>query len=368
VTKTIVHVVGARPNFMKIAPIMRGLEKFDCKQILVHTGQHYDHEMSDAFLADLRMPQPDYRLEVGSASHSQQTARILDRLSPILDTEVPQAVVVAGDVTSTLAAALTATFAKITTVHVEAGLRSFDWSMPEEHNRRVVDHLSQLCLTHSESANENLLREGIDPDYIRLVGNTMIDSLFAHLADARRSAPHAKLGLADRGYVLVTLHRPRLVDDPELLQAIVHSLDELATRIPVVFPVHPRTRVRLDALGIEMTRVRLLDPLDYLAFIGLEAAALAVLTDSGGIQEETTALGVPCFTLRDNTERPVTCTHGTNQLLGTDPARVVGMLDRLPTAAGEPVPLWDGHAGERSAAAIAALAGLATLQPDASRR
>jgi UDP-N-acetylglucosamine 2-epimerase (non-hydrolysing) len=363
---TVLHVVGARPNFMKIAPIMRGLEAYDCEQLLVHTGQHYDPEMSDAFLRDLDMPQPTHHLGVGSGSRAEQTARILDQLPTILKTAAPRAVVVAGDVTSTLAAALATTFEDIPVVHVEAGLRSFDWSMPEEHNRLMVDHLSQLCLTHSAGADDNLVREGIEPSRIRLVGNTMIDSLFAHLTAAKRLAPHRELGLAERGYLLVTLHRPRVVDDPELLQRVLDALDALAEEIPVVFPVHPRTRARLDALRMRPTRARLLNPLGYLPFIGLEAAAKAVLTDSGGIQEETTALGVPCFTLRDNTERPITCTEGTNQLIGTDPEAIPTILNRLAAQPRAPLPLWDGHAGARSADAIAVLAELQALQPGAS--
>jgi UDP-N-acetylglucosamine 2-epimerase (non-hydrolysing) len=353
---------------MKIAPVMRGLEAYDCEQVLVHTGQHYDPEMSDTFLRELEMHPPDHRLDVGSAPAAQQTARILDRLSLILEASDPAVVVVAGDVTSTLAGALAATFASIPVTHVEAGLRSFDWTMPEEHNRRVVDHLSALCLTHSESANQSLSREGIGEERVRMVGNTMIDSLFAHVEEARRLAPQRLFDLEERGYVLVTLHRPKLVDDPVLFRQVVTELDELAQRVPVVFPVHPRTRARLDALGIAPRNVRLLEPLGYLQFIGLEAAALAVLTDSGGIQEETTALGVPCFTLRANTERPVTCLHGTNVVIGTDPAAITGVLDRMPELPNSLPALWDGQSGERAAAAIAELVDLRVIQADATRR
>ena len=346
-------MVGARPNFMKIAPVMDGLAARGVPQLLVHTGQHFDREMSDVFLEQLGMRRPDHRLGVGPGSISWQTARILEGVADVLATTRPALVVVAGDVTSTLAGALAATQAGIPVAHVEAGLRSFDDSMPEEHNRRLVDHLAVLCLTHSASADANLAREGIARERIERVGNTMIDSLLGHVGRAREARPEHRHGLEGGGFVLVTLHRPRVVDDAAMLAATIDALDRLAERLPVVFPVHPRTRARLEDAALAPRRVRLLEPLSYLEFIGLEAAAAAVVTDSGGIQEETSALGVPCFTFRDNTERPVTCELGTNTVVGTDPSVLEHILEQ-PRREGRAIELWDGAAGARAAEAIAA--------------
>jgi UDP-N-acetylglucosamine 2-epimerase (non-hydrolysing) len=344
----ICFVVGARPNFMKVAPVLRALES---EALLVHTGQHYDDAMSDAFVRELGLPEPDVLLGIGSGTHGEQIARALVGLERVLLDRRPTAVVVAGDVNSTLAGAIAAAKAGIPLAHIESGLRSFDPSMPEEHNRKLTDHLSQLLLAHSQSAVDNLTNEGIDPSAIELVGNTMIDSLVAHVDEAKVAEPWRTLGLERGEYGLVTLHRPGLVDEPQLLQATVEALTQLATTIPLVFPVHPRTRAQLgdvSARGLHLT-----PPLGYHDFLGLEACARFVLTDSGGVQEEASALGVPCFTLRDSTERPVTIELGTNTLLGVRPDRVheipALLADDHPAAQ---IPLWDGHAGERAADAI----------------
>jgi UDP-N-acetylglucosamine 2-epimerase (non-hydrolysing) len=355
----ILHVVGARPNFMKVAPILAQLRKApDVEQVLVHTGQHYDAKMSDVFFQDLGMPAPDVHLGVGSGSHAQQTAKVMVEIEPVLVRHRPDVVVVAGDVNSTLAVALVASKLGIRIAHVEAGLRSRDWSMPEEVNRILTDRLSDLLFTPSPDGDENLAREGIDPSRVHLVGNVMIDSLRAALPRARESRIHARLGLAKGGYALATLHRPSNVDEPDALAKVLGALAEVAGRLPVVFPIHPRTRARLagDARSSERAEGRkglqLVDPLGYLDFLALIADARLVLTDSGGIQEETTALGVPCLTLRENTERPITVEIGTNTLVGTDPAQIVpralavlegrGKTGRVPD-------LWDGRAAERIA-------------------
>ncbi len=341
---------------MKIAPVMDGLAALGVEQALLHTGQHFDRELSDVFLEQLGMRRPEHRLGVGPGPVSWQTARILEGAARVIGESQPSLVVVAGDVTSTLAGALAAAQAGVPVVHVEAGLRSFDDSMPEEHNRRLVDHLAALCLTHSESADSNLAREGVASERVLRVGNTMIDSLLRHLPRARELRPERRHGLEEHAFVLVTLHRPGVVDDGAALAAAIGALDRLAEHSPVAFPVHPRTRRRLEDAGIAPRRVRLLEPLPYLDFIGLEAVAAAVVTDSGGIQEETTALGVPCFTFRDTTERPVTCEFGTNTVIGTDPAALVRILD-LPRREGRPIELWDGSAGVRAAEAISARLG-----------
>jgi UDP-N-acetylglucosamine 2-epimerase (non-hydrolysing) len=343
-------VVGARPNFMKAAPVLRALESRGVDVILVHTGQHYDPEMSDVFLEELGLPKPDMFLGVGSGRHGEQTARALIGIEEVLIEEAPGLVVVPGDVNSTLAGALAAVKLEIPVAHLEAGLRSYDPSMPEEHNRVLTDHLSSVLLTHSASAVTNLAAEGIGGDRVHLVGNTMIDSLLAHLDAARGAAPWERLGVARGDYGLVTLHRPALVDDPQRLRESVDALSELADTTPIVFPVHPRTQARLDALGIDTAALILTAPLGYLDFLGLETEARFVVTDSGGVQEETSALGVPCFTLRDTTERPITVELGTNTLLGLRPDRI----REIPTLLREPVsssaiPLWDGEAGVRSA-------------------
>jgi UDP-N-acetylglucosamine 2-epimerase (non-hydrolysing) len=354
--KLVVHVVGARPNYMKVAPVYAELERHgSVEQRLIHTGQHYDRLVNDVFFAELPLPEPHVRLHVGSGLHGAQTARALEALEQTFLELRPDLVVVPGDINSTLAGALAATKLGIPVCHLESGLRSFDWSMPEEHNRRLTDHLSSLLLTHSQEANENLAAEGIPAELVELVGNTMIDTLLANVDRARSLAAWTGLGLSRRGYVLVTLHRPALVDDAELLRATVEGLAAIARELPVVFPVHPRTSGKLRELGLAPEGVRLVDPLPYGSFLSLQCGAAAVVTDSGGVQEETTALGIPCFTLRDNTERPVTITHGTNVLLGLDPARLAEIPSRIPQHRATVVPpLWDGLAGRRAAEAIEA--------------
>jgi UDP-N-acetylglucosamine 2-epimerase (non-hydrolysing) len=346
-------VVGARPNFMKAAPVIDALRRRETEVLLVHTGQHYDPEMSDVFLGELGLPRPDVFLGVGSGTHAEQTARALVGIEGALLNERPELVVVPGDVNSTLAGALAAVKLHLPVAHLEAGLRSFDPEMPEEHNRRLTDHLSSLLLTHSAGALENLEREGIDSAAVHLVGNTMIDSLLAHLAAARAAAPWAEHGLEEGGYGLVTLHRPSLVDEPSLLRETMEQLNALAGSTPVLFPAHPRTIERLETLDAASPNVIVTGPLGYLEFLGLESSARFVLTDSGGVQEETSALGVPCFTLRATTERPITIELGTNTLLGLEPERI----GEIPALLGTPrparqIPLWDGRAGERAAEVI----------------
>jgi UDP-N-acetylglucosamine 2-epimerase (non-hydrolysing) len=359
VRKLVVHVVGARPNYMKLAPVYAELSRRDrVEQRLIHTGQHFDRLVKDVFFDELPLPIPHVQLGVGSGRHGAQTARALSGLEQAFVDLRPDMVVVPGDVNSTLAGALAAVKLGIPVCHVESGLRSFDPSMPEEHNRRLTDHLASLLLTHSSDANDNLIREGIDRASIQFVGNTMIDTLRSHVRAARRLRSWADYGVRRGGYLLVTLHRPALVDEPDLLEHTITCLDRLAARIPVIFPVHPRTRNRLGELAYE-GRVQIVDPQPYARFLCLEAEAAAVITDSGGVQEETTALGVPCFTLRDNTERPVTITHGTNTLLGLDPGRLLEVPERLsePRRLGMP-PLWDGRSGRRAAIEIEEALGL----------
>jgi UDP-N-acetylglucosamine 2-epimerase (non-hydrolysing) len=358
---TICLIVGARPNFMKVAPVHLALHKAGRDLLLVHTGQHYDREMSDVFVDETGLPEPDLFLGTGSGTHAEQTARVLIEVEKVLAERRPAIVVVPGDVNSTLAAALASVKLGIPVAHLEAGLRSRDWSMPEEHNRRLTDHVSKLLLATSSDAVENLASEGIH-DGVVLVGNTMIDSVLACRDKAVSDSPWQELGLDEGTYALVTLHRPALVDDPERLGATVKGLLELATELPVVFAVHPRTRDRLVAAGLtsplEQAGVVLTPPLSYLGFLGLEARARLVLTDSGGVQEETSALGVRCFTLRDTTERPVTVTLGTNTLLGASPERIAEIPALLrDERVGQPIPLWDGAAGPRAAAAIIEAAG-----------
>ena len=314
--------------------------------------------MSSVFLDQLGLPTPDIFLGIGSGTHGEQTARALVGLETTLLEEQPALTVVAGDVNSTLAAALASVKLHVPVAHIESGLRSFDDSMPEEHNRRLTDHLSSVLLAHSSSALENLEREGIDPTRVHLVGNTMIDSLLEHLPRARALEPWSGLGLDPGGYGLVTLHRPSLVDNAELLRATAEGLAALGVESPLVFPVHPRTRSRLAAVGLDeiltSSGVVLTEPLGYLTFLGLESEAAFVLTDSGGVQEETSALGVRCFTLRDSTERPVTIESGTNILLGARPHRILDVPELLSEPASHhPIPLWDGHAGERAAEVLA---------------
>jgi UDP-N-acetylglucosamine 2-epimerase (non-hydrolysing) len=362
----IVHVVGARPNFMKIAPLMAALGRRGARQKLVHTGQHFDEKMSGVFFEELGLPRPDVDLGVGSGTHGEQTGKVLVAFEKALLAEAPRpdAVVVPGDVNSTVAAALAAAKLGIPVVHLEAGLRSFDRSMPEELNRVVTDHLSDLLLTPSADADENLRREGIPAARVARVGNLMIDTLRAHLPRARALRVPASLGLATGRYAVVTLHRPSNVDDPVVLARLLAALAEVARIVPVVFPVHPRTRARLaqgDLAGAARA-LRLAEPLGYLEFLSLTADAALVLTDSGGLQEESTALGVPCLTLRENTERPVTVSEGTNEVVGTDPERITAAARRalsgVRVATRIPA-LWDGGAGERAADAVLALCAAA---------
>ncbi len=347
------HVVGARPNFMKLAPCARALATHLVEQRIVHTGQHYDDSMSDSFFRDLGIAEPDVNLGVGSASHAVQTARILERLEPVMLRERPSWAVVYGDVNSTAATALVCAKIGIRVAHVEAGLRSGDRTMPEEINRLVTDRLADLLLTPSRDADENLRREGVDAGKIRFVGNVMVDTLLHALPAARATGYREQMGLRDDGYALVTLHRPSNVDLPQRLSTIMRLLAEITRFMPVVFPIHPRTRERLQGAGLEQPgTLQLLDPLPYHAMLDLLAGARVVITDSGGLQEETTALGIDCLTLRDNTERPVTITEGTN--------RLVLDLEELPVLAraAERRPKrrrpdgWDGRAGERVATAL----------------
>ncbi len=353
----LVHAVGARPNFVKMAPLIDALRRRGVgRQVVVHTGQHYDRRMSEEILEDLRFPTPDYSLGVGSGTHAEQTGKVLIAFEQILMSHRPAVVIVAGDVNSTLACALAASKLQIPVAHLESGLRSGDWSMPEEINRVLTDRLSDLLLTHSPEAEENLALEGVDTDRVRYVGNTMIDSLRRFEGTARARATWRRYGLEAGDYMLVTLHRPSNVDDPARLGGIVDALCTLASDAPIVFPVHPRTRARLgagaDLERLETAGVRCTEPVGYLDFLSLQAGAGTIVTDSGGVQEEASALGVPCYTLRANTERPVTISHGTNVLLGDDPAALLGVrLSRRPPAPCA-IPLWDGHAAERAADAV----------------
>ena len=352
----IVNVVGGRPNFVKIAPILEAMAGVPViTALLVHTGQHYDYEMSWIFFEDLKIPEPDFFLGVGSGTHAQQTARVMVEFEKVLDQERPDLVVVVGDVNSTLACALVAAKLLVPVAHVEAGLRSFDRTMPEEINRTLTDHLSDYLFTTSEDANENLLREGISADKIHLAGNVMIDTLrkYEPLARARKTAE--ALGLEPRGFAVLTLHRPSNVDDPKTFALILDSLEEILPRLPIVFPVHPRSRRRISEFGFDariegLRNLRLCAPLGYLAFLCLMMESRFVMTDSGGIQEETTALGIPCLTLRENTERPITVHVGTNVIVGTNRDRIVtealGLLNGAGKQGNMP-PLWDGQAAGR---------------------
>jgi UDP-N-acetylglucosamine 2-epimerase (non-hydrolysing) len=352
---TVVHVVGARPNFVKMAPVIAALdERGDVERRIVHTGQHYDARMSAEMLSDLEFPEPDVFLGVGSGSHGAQTARALEAFERVLLDDRPDLVCVGGDVNSTLAVALATAKLGIPIAHVEAGLRSFDWTMPEEINRVLTDRLSDVLFTHSPEAATNLALEGIDASRVHFVGNTMIDSLRRFEAPAAAREPWRAHDVERGAYVLVTLHRPSNVDTGAQLRRIVAALEELAAEVPVVFPVHPRTTERMRAEGLSAAGVTLLEPVGYLDFLGLEIGAGAIVTDSGGIQEEAAALGVPCFTLRANTERPITITEGTNTLLGEDPAPIgrirPHMLEHRPAQ----IEGWDGHAGRRAADVLAA--------------
>src|SRR5437588_12584222 len=353
-----INVVGARPNFMKVAPVVEamGRRAREFAPLVVHTGQHYDAQMSDAFFRDLGLPEPDVYLGVGSGSHAQQTAAVMQHFEPVVVQERPDWVVVVGDVNSTLACALVCVKLAVPVVHVEAGLRSRDRTMPEEINRVLTDQVADLLLTPSADADRNLLAEGTPPERIRLVGNVMIDSLFKRLARAGRSKVREELGVEGRDYAVVTLHRPSNVDDAGVLRRILSALSTLAVRLPMVFPAHPRTRKMIAEFGLDDAVGRggllLTKPLGYLDFLRLFSGARLVLTDSGGIQEETTALGIPCLTLRENTERPITVETGTNTIVGNDTARIVNTafaaLDQ-PASSRPPrvPPLWDGHTAER---------------------
>lgn len=358
----IINVVGARPNFMKIAPVMAEMRRRadHIHPILVHTGQHYDEAMSDSFFTDLDIPRPDINLEVGSASHAEQTARIMLAFEKVLLEQKPDWVVVVGDVNSTMAATLVAAKMLIKVAHIEAGLRSGDRTMPEEINRLVTDALADLLLTPSRDADENLLREGIAPQKIRFVGNVMIDSLFHNLERAKSSNILNRLQLAPKTFCAMTLHRPSNVDDKETLAGILDALGVVLERMPIVFPIHPRTRARITEFGLlaeveQQKNLLLMEPLGYLDFLQLYSNSCLVLTDSGGIQEETTALGIPCLTLRNNTERPITITEGTNRLVGNDPEAIkraaIRALDEPPQSATIPE-LWDGQAARRIVYAI----------------
>jgi UDP-N-acetylglucosamine 2-epimerase (non-hydrolysing) len=349
----VLSVVGARPNFMKIAPVIAALGRgaTPISHTLVHTGQHYDDAMWRIFVDQLGIGEPDHLLGVGSGTHATQTARVMERLEPVLEEERPDLVLVPGDVNSTLAAALVAAKLGVPVGHVEAGLRSFDRSMPEELNRLVTDQLSDLLFTHSPEAAENLLREGCAEAQIHAVGNTMIDTLVAMQPRIRELDAPSAYGLSRGEYLLVTLHRPALVDGP-LLETALRTIDRVADVLPVVFPVHPRTAtaMRRQGLGFSAPGVTKLEPLGYLEFLSLLEASAGALTDSGGIQEETTYLGVPCFTLRNSTERPVTCELGTNMLLGLAPERIADIPallaeERRQTPSAPPG--WDGSAADR---------------------
>lgn len=358
---TVLHVVGARPNFMKVAPVLRALEgRGGFLNVLVHTGQHYDAAMSQAFFDDLGIPEPDEHLEVGSGSHARQTAGVLAGMERVLVDRRPDLVMVVGDVNSTLAGALAAAKLHIPVAHLEAGLRSRDRRMPEEINRVLTDQLADLCLTPSRDGDANLLAEGIAPERIRFVGNVMIDTLERMLPAARARTPEAGEGLPEGGYVVVTLHRPSNVDDAATLTGIFRALEEIAVDVPVLFPMHPRTRKQADAFHLRLEGVRVVEPLGYLDMLALQARAGLVLTDSGGMQEETTVLGVPCLTLRDSTERPVTVTEGTNRLVRD--RSTASILEAFRTSWGKAPPGmrpegWDGRAAERVADALEAWGG-----------
>lgn len=345
----ILHVVGARPNFMKAAPVVSALAKrHGVKQTLVHTGQHYDVNMSDVFFAQLGMPEPDVNLRVGSGSHAQQTAEIMSRFESVVLEKRPDMVLVYGDVNSTVAAALVCAKLGTQVGHVEAGLRSFDRTMPEEINRLMTDQLSDLLFTPSEDGDLNLLREGIAKEKIHRVGNVMIDSLIRLLPAAERCNGNG----IPSPFVLVTLHRPSNVDDPTVLKGILKSLLEINRDLHVVFPVHPRTRQRIADFDIDVSKLLLRDPMPYIEFLALQRRASAVITDSGGIQEETTYLGVPCLTMRNNTERPVTVDCGTNVIVGQDGSKLASELRKVLNGGkkqGKIPELWDGCASERIA-------------------
>jgi UDP-N-acetylglucosamine 2-epimerase (non-hydrolysing) len=351
----IVHVVGARPNFMKVAPVWRAIDReIGCRQILIHTGQHYDVNMSELFFTDLALPEPDYYLGVGSGTHGVQTAAVMLAFEEVIMELKPDTVLVYGDVNSTLAAALVCAKQTISVAHVEAGLRSFDRSMPEEINRVLTDQIADLLFTPSEDGDQNLLREGIEPEKIHCVGNVMIDTLIS----LEGAIAKAKVEIPSAPYLLVTLHRPSNVDSEGKLKKIVATLAEISEEVTVLFPVHPRTADRISDAGSKLSQgenFQLLDPLGYIDFIALEKNAAGVITDSGGIQEETTYLGIPCLTVRENSERPVTVTVGTNTLVGSDMSLLkeeAGKILLGDGKTGKIPPLWDGEAAKRIAAIL----------------
>ena len=354
----ILNIVGARPNFIKIAPIVRRMQRREneFKPLIVHTGQHYDRAMSDSFFADLGIPEPDFHLEVGSASHAVQTAKIMTAFEPIVLQEKPDWVLVVGDVNSTIACALVCAKLGVKIAHVEAGLRSRDRSMPEEINRILTDSISDLLLTTSQDADENLKSEGISEDKIKFVGNVMIDSLFYSLKLAENSTVREDLNLSEINYAVLTLHRPSNVDDETTFSNLLDAICAISEKLPVIFPAHPRTKANIEKFGFaekfNASNLRLIRPLGYLDFMRLYSGAKIVLTDSGGLQEETTALSIPCLTLRENTERPITISHGTNHLVGTNPEKIkqtaFAVLSQATNSTDKKIPpLWDGQAAKR---------------------
>jgi len=354
----VINVVGARPNFMKVAPIVAAMKRRPeaFQPLVVHTGQHYDAAMSDSFFRDLDLPQPDTHLGVGSGSHAVQTAAVMERFEPVVLQEKPDWVLVVGDVNSTIACALVCVKLGVKVAHVEAGLRSRDRTMPEEINRLLTDQIADLLFTPSPDADENLLAEGIPRERIRFVGNVMIDSLQKNLSVARALPTREQLGLEGTDYALLTLHRPSNVDMRDSFGRILDALEAISARLPIVFPVHPRTKKTIAELGLServesIKELRIVEPLGYLDFLNLSSSARLVLTDSGGIQEETTALGIPCITLRENTERPITVEMGTNVVVGTDTSKIISaatsaLNGSTKTTLRQP-PLWDGHTSER---------------------
>ena len=343
------NIVGARPNFIKMAPVIHEIKRRGIPQLFVHTGQHYDRKMSAIFFDELDMPKPDIYLGVGSGSHAVQTAKVMEQFEKVCNKHTFDLVVVAGDVNSTLACALTASKLHIPVAHVESGLRSFDRRMPEEINRILTDHISNLLFVTEQSGVENLLKEGIDPKKIHFVGNSMIDTLQAHLGKALEGHPWSNYNLEPETYILVTLHRPANVDDSDVLAEIMDALEGIGANHPVLFPVHPRKQKQIEKFGFQMKNIQRIEPLGYLSFLGLMAKSKCVLTDSGGIQEETTALSVPCITIRENTERPITLKNGTNQLAGIKKAKILEAFNKAMASsyAGLLPKLWDGHAAVR---------------------
>jgi UDP-N-acetylglucosamine 2-epimerase (non-hydrolysing) len=352
----IINIVGARPNFIKIAPIMRRMRKSSViEPVLLHTGQHYDVEMSKRFFEELNIPTPDISLEVGSDTHAKQVARIMERFDDVCDSEKPDGILVVGDVNSTMACSLVAAKKGIKIIHVEAGIRSFDREMPEEINRMVTDAIADVLMPPSKDAVDNLLKEGHAPGKIHMVGNIMIDTLMDAQPQILKSEILQKLGVSERNYALVTLHRPSNVDNIQTFKRILLALAAIQERLPIVFPVHPRTRKILEspelkAITGNMPALVLCDPLGYFDFGRLVAASRVVITDSGGIQEETTVYGIPCITIRENTERPVTVWEGTNELAGTDTAKIIRFTEQILEGnwkKGAIPELWDGHTAER---------------------